>query len=161
MVHLRFGIPVVGFFVLGLLVAAKPPLKPSPTRPVVRVDRMWLVGEPPLDGRPQPGVYAWIAQKNLEFAVVPQPGKRARVYQWSIASTKPVRLVEGGDCRIAARREYGLVLAARPVAGFARCMVISEGEFTLSRVLVGRRSAPTFLGPLAYKGASKIRIGSY
>lgn len=135
--------------------------KPPEDGPVSRVDRMWAVGEPALDAEPKPGIYAWISNGKLAFAVAPVGDGRRRVYQWTVRSTQPLTLADSGDCKVAAKNELGLVLAARPARVVARCAVATEGEVTLSRFRVGRRAADAFVGPLAVPAARQVRIGRY
>lgn len=128
--------------------------------PVGRIDRMWVIGEPALDGEPKPGVYAWIDRGQVAFAVAPRRDGRLRVFQWTVQAAD-VELVPEGDCKVGARSARALVLVARPVRSVARCRVEAKGEVTLRRFRVGRRAAPAFVGPLARRAARVVRIGRY
>lgn len=141
----------------GFLTAAKPNLD----RPLTRIDRMWLAGEPALDDQPKPGIYVWIDKKNFVFAAVADPLKTSRVYQWTITGAQGLRLLPGGDCKIAARDRKGIVLAARPRASVARCALSTKGEIRLSRFKTAGRPARMYVGPMGYSAARSIRIGRY
>ncbi|MBX2813672.1 MAG: hypothetical protein KTR25_17780 [Myxococcales bacterium] len=141
----------------GLLGAAKP----RTDRPLRRIDRMWLAGAPALDSGPKAGIYVWLEKKSFHFGVAPNPKKPKRVYQWTVSSSEMVRLVPGGDCKVAARSARGLVLAAMPAAGIAQCVVKTKGEIKISRAKAGARITNVYVGPSAMQAAASVRIGRY
>lgn len=128
---------------------------------MARIDRMWVVGAPALDGEPAPGIYAFIQDGRLAFAVAPVRDGRRRVFQWTVKADGPIELHDGGDCKVAARGGGAVVLAARPVSAVARCSVSLPGEVTLSRFKMGSGRADGFIGPLARPAAALVRIGRY
>lgn len=147
-----------------LLAVALLSLGAKPERGRVRkIDRMWVVGRPALDGAPE-GVYAWVADGRFRFAVSAGPeASRPRVYRFTVKGTSSLRLETGGDCKVAAKADgrRGLVLAARPGREAARCGVQGSVELTVSGALQGGRAIPVFVGPGARRAAKSVRIGRY
>ncbi|MEO1230720.1 MAG: hypothetical protein AAFZ18_17625 [Myxococcota bacterium] len=151
--------PRAVIFALGLLALGA---KPGPGR-VRKVDRMWVVGRPALDAAPE-GIYAWVADGHVRFAVSAGPeGSASKVYRFTVRAKESLRLEAGGECKVAARAEgrRGLVLAARPGSALARCGLRTKEEVTISKARERDRVIPIFVGPRARRAAAAVRIGAY
>lgn len=135
--------------------------KTKSKKPLERIDRMWVVGAPALDGKPAPGVYVWVEDGRFRFAVPPGRSSKPRFYQWTLRSTQSLKLAPGGECKVGARSARGLVLAAGSTSAVVECAVETAGDLSISRVKVGKKAASLYVGPLARRAASTLEIGRY
>lgn len=150
-------------FVLLLLLplsalAAEEPLK--------KIDRMKLVGPPVLDDTTAPGLYLWIEDGWFQLAAVTDlpfgtKKRRLKTYAITVSSTKPITEKLGGFKR-AGGSETGFTAHVAVGAHPERGRFKTEGEVVISNVETEQgHSVPIFVGPLAKRAATSVRIGRF
>lgn len=138
--------------------AKKGPKKP---RPVQRLDRTRAVGAPVLDEKAKPGIYVWLEDGAFRVAAVPFEKKRRDNYVVKLRGSKKLKVVPRGD--FAARGGgKSVTLRVRAKEEVAKSAVETEGDLEIygARSGSGKRLA-IFVGPLAKRAASSVRIGRF
>jgi hypothetical protein len=141
---------------VGLALASAPARAAEP-EPVARVDRMRVVGAPPLDARSPEGLYVWVEDRAIQFAAV---GRADAPRTFSVRVDAPEGLATEllGDFTVSSRSGAGLVMVARVEGVPARGALRTRGELAVSAAAAGGAPVPLFVGPLALRAAPTLRL---
>jgi hypothetical protein len=143
--------------VLALAPGVAPRARAEERAPVERIDRMRVVGAPPLDARSPEGVYVWLEDRAFQLAAVAAPGA-TRSFTVRVDASDGLATELLGDFSVTARSGAGLVLRARVEGSPARGAVRTRGAVAVSAASAGGEPVPIFVGPLAVRGAPSVRI---
>lgn len=121
-------------------------------RPIARIDRAHLVGAPVLDESTPPGLYVWREDGRMQFVVVGRGTTKFRV-----RSTDPIEADVVDAMKWVKKSPRHLVGVSRAGHGHLK----TSGKIVIGPVKRGDRRVPIFLGPLAERGAQKVKIGMF